>query len=71
MSVIYAIIAYILMGGVCAWVFYQCWKDSKSDFRMIWRELRYIIKKKRADRSGRNANDRHRNIVYVDFTKNQ
>ncbi len=50
------VLAYLAMGGACAWIVRQCWRDSKDDFRMIAREIRDAIrrrthtsKKKRAD----------------------
>ena len=67
MRIIYAVIAYMMMGGVCIWVGYMCWKDSKKYFRMIIRDVKRAIKK--GVRGGRNAHGRQSKIIYIDFTK--
>lgn len=43
-------IAYIFVIALIVYIGRQCWKDTKNDFRRLYREARYIIhKKKRAD----------------------
>lgn len=49
-SNILTMIAYIFMAALIVCIGRQCWKDTKNDFRSLYREARYIIrKKKRAD----------------------
>lgn len=48
-GIIVATIAYLAIAGVCAWIFAQCWKDSKDDFKLAFRDLKACFKKKKAD----------------------
>lgn len=47
--ILLTVIAYIFMGGVIILIGRTCWKDSKEDFRMVFRDVRNMFKKKKAD----------------------
>jgi hypothetical protein len=48
-GIIVATIAYLAMAVVCAWIFVQCYKDSKDDFKLAFHDLKAYFKKKKAD----------------------
>lgn len=66
--VILTVIAYGIMISVSGWIAVQCWKDSRNDFRMLWRDVKCAMKKKKkADRGGKDANDRQTKIIYLNY----
>ena len=45
MKAFLTVAAVLILSTVCFWVLYQCWIDTKTDFRMVFREVKYVIRK--------------------------